>query len=203
MLALRFAADQQVAAARRTALRSAGWHPHRAGVRAVDSPVHPVSRQAPPRDMGGESSQPSLVTLPVRLCVDPTLEGSDVGGREARHAPEDALQRAFKLAVRKAAVVKPRRSTRCDIPSRRTCWNRATTSVPSKSCWAQRRQNNDDLYACAQPRRARCDQPTGWGLSCYERGSGVAGLAESRRRPTNVRGRASAKHRSSSRSLEV
>ena len=67
----------------------------------------------------------------ARRSVDPR------GGIERRHhLSETALQKAVKGAVRAARVDSRGAATRCGTRSRRTCWRRATTSAPSKSCSA-------------------------------------------------------------------
>jgi len=60
-------------------------------------------------------------------------------GRVGRHhLDEQLVQRAMKNAVRRARIVKPRLRTCCATRSRRICCSRATTSVPSRSCWVIR-----------------------------------------------------------------
>jgi hypothetical protein len=56
---------------------------------------------------------------------------------------------------RDAAIIPP--GTR----SPHTCWRLAKTPAQCRGCRTGRREHDDDLYACAEPRRPRGAQPAG------------------------------------------
>lgn len=83
-----------------------------------------------PRQWGWQYVFPA----PTR-SVDPRDPGASP---RRHHVDEKSVQRAMKQAVRDAGLTKPATHIRCVIPSPRTCWSQATTSVPCRSCWVTR-----------------------------------------------------------------